>query len=99
MAVLAEITELLRRWDVWKRVEAAPDRVDALEKRIGNLEARLARAPGEACPSCGALDFRVKNSKVHPHPMIGKVGGRLHEMECGSCGFKDEKTITPNLGK
>lgn len=36
MAVLSELTELLRRWDVWKRVEAAPSRIDALEKRVLN---------------------------------------------------------------
>lgn len=44
MTVLAEITELLRRWDVWKRVEEAPARIDALEKRIAELESRLQRA-------------------------------------------------------
>jgi hypothetical protein len=57
MAVLAEITELLKRWDVWKRVEESPARIDALEKRIAELEKRLQHAPGEACPSCGALNI------------------------------------------
>ena len=28
MAVLSELTELLRRWDVWKRVEEAPERIE-----------------------------------------------------------------------
>jgi len=97
MAVLAEITELLRRWDVWKRVEAAPGRIDELEKKVAELEARLSRAPGEACPKCGALDYRVQESKPHPHHMIAKVGGKIHLMQCGSCGFKDEKTVAPQL--
>jgi hypothetical protein len=45
MAVLSEITDLLRHWDIWKRVEEAPGRVDALEKRVTELESRLQRAP------------------------------------------------------
>jgi hypothetical protein len=89
MAVLGEIVELLKRWDVWKRVEAAPDRVDALERRIMELEAKFGRAPGEACPKCGALDFRVESTG--PHPAFADLGKRLHKMKCGACGFTDEK--------
>lgn len=42
MAVISEITELLRRWDVWRRVEAAPDRIDDLERRVAELEVKIA---------------------------------------------------------
>jgi hypothetical protein len=89
MAVLGEIVELLKRWDVWKRVEAAPERIDALEKRVAELEAKLRRAPGEACPSCGALAFRIMSSQ--PHPTLGVVGARVHHMKCEECGFTDQK--------
>lgn len=90
MAVLGELVELLKRWDVWKRVEAAPERIDALEKRIAELEERLKRAPGEACPSCGALEYRVTRST--PHPTLGPhLGTRLHHLECGSYGFTDQR--------
>jgi hypothetical protein len=93
MAVLGEIVEILKRWDVWKRVEAAPDRIDALEKRIADLEARFQRAPGEACPRCGALDFRVEKST--PGGFAADLGGRIHHMKCGACNFTDEKMIAP----
>jgi hypothetical protein len=92
MAVLGEIVELLKRWDIWKRVEAAPDRIDALEKRVSELESQRQRAPGEECPCCGALGFRVERSG--PHPILTDVGGRIHHMKCGSCGFTDQRTIT-----
>jgi hypothetical protein len=93
MAVLGEIVELLKRWDIWKRVEAAPDRIDALETRVSELESKLQRAPGEVCPSCRALDFRVVRSG--PHPILTDVGGRIHHMKCGSCGYTDARTVTP----
>jgi predicted nucleic-acid-binding Zn-ribbon protein len=93
MAVLAEITELLRRWDVWKRVEAAPDRVDALEKRIAELETRLLRAPGEACPKCGALEFRTE--KTVPHTQFGDMGAVNRHLKCGACGHSEVRLETP----
>ncbi|MGO8865348.1 MAG: hypothetical protein ACLQME_02495 [Alphaproteobacteria bacterium] len=93
MAVLHEIVELLKRWDVWKRVEAAPERIDVLEKRVAELETKLQRAPGEACPHCGALAYRVESAKRHPQ--FGSMGARVHHMKCDDCGFTDEKTILP----
>ena len=93
MAVLAEITELLRRWDVWKRVEAAPNRIDALEKRISELEARLARAPGVACPKCGALEFRTEGTS--PHPEFGDLGAVDRHLKCEACGYTETKMETP----
>lgn len=91
MAILSEITDLLRRWDVWKRVEEAPDRIDCLEKRVAELEAKLARAPGEACPRCGALEYRVIEAKPHPEADFARMGSRLHVLRCGECGFSDER--------
>ena len=91
MTVLGEFLELLKRRDVWKRVEAAPDRIDALEKRVAELEVKLQRAPGEACPKCGALAYRVDYSEQHRT----FVGTRVHHMKCQDWGFTDEKLILP----
>ena len=93
MVILGDLVELLKRWDVWKKVEAAPARIDELEKRVAALEDRLRRAPGEACPSCGALDFRVERSE--PARTFGGMGARTHYLKCGACGFADEKMILP----
>jgi hypothetical protein len=94
MAILSEITDLLRRWDVWKRVEEAPSRIDALEKRLVALESRLQRAPGAACPSCGELSFRVEKS-VAADRHWGDLGARNHHYKCGGCGFEDVKMVVP----
>jgi hypothetical protein len=93
MAVLGELVEILKRWDVWKRVEEGPARIDELEKRVAELEQRLQRAPGETCPKCGALAYRV--DRAERHLAFGNMGGRIHHMKCQDCGFADEKVILP----
>lgn len=93
MAVLAEVTELLRRWDVWKRVEECPDRVDALEAKIVELEARLARAPGLACPKCGALEFRTETTSKHA--TLGDLGAINRHLKCSVCAYTEVRLETP----
>jgi hypothetical protein len=92
MAVLGELVEILKRWDVWKRVEEGPARIDELEKRVAELEQRLQRAPGEACPACGALSFRTLKSV--PMGNFGEMGARLITQRCQDCGFEDVKPRT-----
>jgi hypothetical protein len=93
MAVLGDIVEILKRWDVWKRVEEGPARIDDLEKRVSELEQRLARAPGEAYPKCGALAYRVDSAERHP--TLGHLGTRIYYMKCQDCGFRDETIRLP----
>ena len=93
MVGLSDIIGVLKRWDEWKRIEATPSRIDEPEKRVAELEVKLRRAPGEACPSCAELDFRVE--KATASGMLGSMGVRTHHMKCGFCGFTDRKTVTP----
>lgn len=95
IAVIGEITELLRRWDVWKRVEAAPNRIDALERRVAELEAKIASRPaGAVCPKCHGGEFRV--TKVVPDPAFGVFGMQRRTMTCASCGHTEERQYDPN---
>jgi hypothetical protein len=89
-----DILAILDKVPVWKRVQAAPDRIDALEKRIAELEARLTRAPGQACPSCGALEFRVTTSVPSKGP-FGRLGAKDVTRGCGACSFTETDLVTP----
>jgi hypothetical protein len=102
MAILSEITELLRRWDVWKRVEAAPQRIDELESRIAALErglASLSNQPklpqGRICPICHG---ELKVIKELEHPEFGFAGVKIHMMKCSKCDYAGERNFSPGKG-
>lgn len=81
---LKDLLAVLDRWDVWKKMTAAPARVDELEKRIAALEAQLAALPGQRCEYCGASTLRLKSEE--PDPIFGDVGTMRQIWECSSCG-------------
>jgi hypothetical protein len=93
MSTVESILDLLNKWPKWKRITETPDRVDALTARIAVLEGKLQRAPGDACPKCGALEYRVASSTPHPH--MGDMGVINRLMRCGECTYEETKTVTP----
>ena len=97
MVGIKDIITLLEKWEPWKRIADAPDRVDELETRISALEARLQkplRAPGEACPQCGAYEFRVTSSRPTQNKVFAPLGVLDRTYQCGECGFSETRTDT-----
>jgi hypothetical protein len=91
---LSDLVALMDRWGVWKEVRANAAKVSELEQRITALEDRLKRAPGEACPKCGELEFRT--TKTEPIPgQLGKMGATYRHMQCGTCKHAERRTETP----
>jgi ribosomal protein L37E len=88
MAFLDNVLSALDHWPEWKKLRATPAKVDELEQRIVALEARLQRAPGEACPSCGALAFRVEKSEPS-QTSFADLGARDYHWKCQECGYGD----------
>jgi ribosomal protein S27AE len=94
MVVVGDIVELLKRWDRWRRIDETPERVDTLEKRIAELEAKLQRAPGEACPKCGEWEFRTASTSPAGGPLAG-MGALNRELKCGACGYTETHREAP----
>jgi ribosomal protein L37E len=92
MISLNDILSALKLWPKWKRIEATVEQVDALEKRVAQLEKLLARCPGEGCPRCGELTFRATAS--YPHPSFANMGVNVRKMKCEKCGFEEDHMIT-----
>ena len=89
----SDLVALLDRWDVWKTVRTNAERVPELERRIKDLETRLSRAPGEACPRCGALEFRTENVTKDTGP-FSDLGAVNRHLKCGACGHTETKLET-----
>ena len=88
MGILEDVVKALERVPGWKRIAAMPAEVDSLAKRVAALEARLASATGEACPSCRAMHFKLIRSEPEPPPW-GDLGAMQDRFECSMCGYTD----------
>lgn len=77
---------------MWKRMTELPERVEALEKRLAQLESQPAIAPGLACPSCGAFAFRVVASRKSRGP-FGVTGAMEREYRCSECSFTETRDV------
>jgi hypothetical protein len=87
MGVVDDVLKYLERWDVWKRVTATPERMDALEKRVAELEAKLGdTSPGDLCRFCGKRTLRLhhvfgpdRHGKMREQWRCQDQGCNLHE--------------------
>ena len=93
MFSLKALLAVLDAWPKWKRIQETPNQLAALDKRVASLESRLARAPGEACPKCGELEFRVSSSRPEPGIFGDIMGVIQREMLYGKCGYSEKKPV------
>ncbi len=80
--------------DILEQLKVAPARIAALEKRVADLESRLARCPGEGCPRCGALAMRLEISE-RSSSLYGKFGAREETWRCTECRRATVQTVYP----
>jgi hypothetical protein len=79
----------------WDQIASAPKQIAELQKRVAELEDRLKRCPGEGCPHCGALEWRIEKSD-ETHVWTRHYGAREYHYLCGACGHKDVRTVYPS---
>jgi hypothetical protein len=66
MGIVDDVLKVLDRIPIWKRLQEVPSEVDELKKRIAALEELVSgKAPGDACPFCGARAFRLDRVDMH----------------------------------
>jgi len=98
MTAGADVKAARGAWNIWKRIRETLEQarkmkeavlhIADLQKRVSDLEARLQRCPGEGCPHCGALAYRVD----YVDENVG-FGARKHHLKCEECGFRDSRVI------
>ncbi len=94
MATLDNLIALLNRLPIWKKLKTLPERVDALERRVGELEAQVSGGVQDVCPKCKKRTFAVTRSE--PDPTFGELGATSRTYECTdpACGHSERKVVT-----
>lgn len=88
MSTLNELTALLEKIPLWKRITHLPEEVDSLKQRIAELEKRLA-GDGDFCPSCHQRTYKLTHSE--PDKIFGDAGVSKRTYLCSGCGFTESK--------
>jgi hypothetical protein len=88
VSLLDDVMKLFDRWDEGQRMRAAPGRVDELEKRVAELEAKLGgKYPPNVCRFCGD-----RAARLHWSGSVEK-GFNREEWKCETCGAVDVQTV------
>lgn len=90
MSLLDDIIKLFDRWDDGRRMREAPSRIDALEKRVAELEQKLGgKYPPNVCRFCGERAARLTFSQAADKSM------NKEHWTCGECGKVDAVLSKP----
>ncbi|MHB2265673.1 hypothetical protein [Aliihoeflea sp. PC F10.4] len=92
MFTVSDILKVLDQIPVWKSLKALPGKLDALEKRVSELEAELARRPApEVCPLCHG-EMKLSNVETH---WMGDT--EFHNYVCSTEGCSHKRQRRVNL--
>jgi hypothetical protein len=94
MSAIGDITTLLDRIPMWKRLAALPAEVEALRARVAALEEEVRKRPSvEQCPICeGGI---LKITTVRPDPIMGVLGVQERTIKCDKCGHTEKRQHDP----
>lgn len=99
MALLGEIMQVLESVKGWKEIQASPARIDALERRVAQLEAALKikqpTQPTDLCPKCNAGTLRVVAEGPAPTHAQRLAGIRRRALVCSdtACGHAIDQMV------
>ena len=96
MALLGDIMQVLESVKGWKEIQAAPARIDALERRVAQLESALKIKPaGDFCPKCHTATLKVvAEGPAHTHA-LRLSGIKMRALACsdGACGYAVDRMV------
>jgi hypothetical protein len=102
MSAIGDLVKLLDQIPIWRRINALPEQIEALQRRVQALEDEIKKRPaGERCPICE--EGRLKVAKVEKHFQLGDLGIQMRTMKCDNptCAHTEERIHDPSgrMGK
>ena len=80
---------MLDRWRLWKAVRGTPDRLNALERRVAELEEKLGDTwPPDVCRACGERALRLY-STLGPND----EGHMMENWNCSECHARERRQV------
>lgn len=92
MSMLSELNTLLEKIPVWKRLQAMPQEIEELRKRVEQLEAAMQPKGHDICPRCHQHTFALV--RTEQDPTFGELGAQRRVYECTSCKHTEFKLIS-----
>lgn len=99
MALPDDIMRVLEGVEGWREIQAAPARINALERRVAQLEAALktrrAPQPADLCPRCNVGTLRIVSEGPAPMHAQRLSGMRRRALACSdaTCGHAIDQLI------
>ncbi|MDH5649133.1 MAG: hypothetical protein OEY67_05705 [Gammaproteobacteria bacterium] len=92
MLTVADLLKVLNRIPAWGRLVTLPDKVEAMDRRIAELESQVFKGRNgshQMCPKCRKHTLEFMHRK--PHPIYGKIGVQEEHFKCSECGFSTKR--------
>ena len=96
MTTTNELLDLFEQIPAWRRVRELPERIDALERLLVELDARTKGRRAEHCPICNG--GTLATVEVQEHPNFGHVGVQEWILHCSDCAHSEKRLHDP-LGR
>lgn len=88
MGMLEDVLKAFDRWGEWRKMRAAPARIDALEAALG--DAISGALDPMNCRTCRTGKVEIQNHYWRTSSFqIQQTTARM----CGSCGYREEQTV------
>jgi len=90
MGLLEDMLKALDRVEWWKELRGVPTRIDALEKKVAELEEKLGgKWPADVCKFCGERAVRLETTWPPNKGLIEQ------EWRCQKCGQYEHRSVRP----